>query len=109
MSKMTNIYLISSIGTSLNKGVLKDFSFFSFLFFRACAGEGWTLRCKQRELTPKNRAHLLVSSFFLFAVLVELVEEVVESFEANEDHQGGGSGQDVHATATGKTNGRHDP
>ena len=106
---MTNIYLISSIGTSLNKGVPKDFSFFSFLFFWACAGEGWALRCKQRELTQKNRAHLLVSSFFLFAVLVELVEEVVEGFEANEDHQGGGSGQDVHATATGKTNGRHDP
>ena len=32
---MTNIYLISSIGTSLNKGVPKDFSFFSFLFFWA--------------------------------------------------------------------------
>ena len=98
-----------SLGIALNKGVLKDFSFFSFLFFWACAGEGWALRCKQRELTPKNRAHLLVSSFFLFAVLVELVEEVVEGFEANEDHQGSGSGQDVHATATGKTNGRHDP
>ena len=63
MSKMTNIYLISSIGTSLNKGLPKDFSFFSFLFFWACAGEGWALRCKQRELTQKNRAHLLVSSF----------------------------------------------
>ena len=74
-----------SLGIALNKGVLKDFSFFSFLFFWACAGEGWALRCKQRELTPKNRAHLLVSSFFLFAVLVELVEEVVEGFEANED------------------------
>ena len=35
MSKMTNIYLISSIGTSLNKGLPKDFSFFSFLFFWA--------------------------------------------------------------------------
>ena len=109
MSKLANIYLIASLGTSLNKGVPKDFSFFSFLFFWAFAGKNGTLRCKQRELTPKNRAHLLVSSFFLFAVLVELVEEVVEGFEANEDHQGGGSGQDVHATATGKTNGRHDP
>ena len=109
MSKMTNIYLISSIGTSLNKGVPKDFSFFSFLFFWACAGEGWALRCKQRELTQKNRAHLLVSSFFLFAVLVELVEEVVEGFEAYEHHQRGGSGQNVESTATGKADGCNDP
>ena len=109
MSKLANIYLIASLGTSLNKGVPKDFSFFSFLFFWACAGEGWALRCKQRELTQKNRAHLLVSSFFLFAVLVELVEEVVEGFEAYEHHQRGGSGQNVESTATGKADGCNDP
>ena len=53
----------------------------------------------------------MVSSVFCFllTVLVELVEEVVESFETYEHHQGSGSGQDVHATATGKTDGRHDP
>ncbi len=109
MSKLTNIYLISSLGTSLNKGLFEKRSFGLLVFFWAFAGEGWALRCKQRELIQKNRAHLLVSSFFLFAVLVELVEEVVEGFEANEDHQGGGSGQDVHATATGKTDGSNDP
>ena len=109
MSKMTNSYLTSSIGTSLNKGLPKDFSFFSFLFFWAFAGKNGTLRCKQRELTQKNRAHLLVSSFFLFAVLVELVEEVVEGFEAYEHHQRGGSGQNVESTATGKADGCNDP
>ena len=51
----------------------------------------------------------MVSSFFLFAVLVELVEEVVEGFEAYEHHQRGGSGQNVESTATGKTNGCYDP
>ena len=99
-------WILLSRGIALNKGVPKDFSFFSFLFFWAFAPKREVTCRKERQ---KNRAHLLVSSFFLFAVLVELVEEVVEGFEANEDHQGGGSGQDVHATATGKTNGSNDP
>ena len=42
-------------------------------------------------------------------MLVELVEEVVEGFEAYEHHQRGGSGQNVESTATGKADGCNDP
>ena len=60
MSKLANIYLIASLGTSLNKGVLKDFSFFSFLFFWACAPKREVTCRKERQ---KNRPHRVVSSF----------------------------------------------
>ncbi len=48
MSKLTNIYLISSLGTYLNKGVPEDLPFLPFAFFWAFAGEERALRCKQR-------------------------------------------------------------
>ena len=44
-----------------------------------------------------------------FAVLVDLVKEEVEGFQAEEDEGSGGGGEDVQAASAGQTDGRRDP
>ena len=51
----------------------------------------------------------MVGLFLFIAVLVELVEDDSEGFEADEDEEGGGSGEDIHATSAGQTDGGGDP
>ena len=47
--------------------------------------------------------------FRFFALLVELLEDDPEGFEANEDEDGRKGGQDVESASTGQTDGGGDP
>ena len=55
------------------------------------------------EVLPSGRAFLFIASF------VELVENDPEGFEAEEDEEGGGGSEDIHATSAGQADGGSDP